>query len=321
MFKIKTLHQDFIVKEKIQDDFLENGRYSYFIIKKIGINTLDAVKSISYKLKIPLKNIGYSGLKDKNAIAYQYISIDNVPPKQVIKLNFENLDSEFVGYKNKPLSIGNLISNDFKITVRNLDKEYKKIKFIENYFDEQRFSADNVRIGRAIIKRDFSTLKNYFNLQSLSNLNFLKAQDMKVLRLYISAYQSYLWNCVAADYLKKYDDFHELNYSLGTFIFLKKKVRNIDIPLINFDSKFYNKRIEQIYKSLLSKEQISINDFLTRDFPELINESDSRKLIIDLNIHSEFMKDEVNLGKFKQILEFELPKGSYATIAIKKMFS
>ncbi len=56
--------------------------------------------------------------------------------------------------------------------------------------------------------------------------------------------------------------------------------------------------------------------------PELASEGDERNMFVKaekLNIKTE--DDELNKDKKKCIISFVLPKGSYATIVIKKIFS
>ena len=315
MYKIKCLYEDFLVRENIELNFT-TGDYYYFLIEKKGLGTLDTIKLISQKLKLDLTRFGYAGLKDKNALTSQYISI--FKPDMIIldKIDLKNLTLKFIGLGNKPISKGTLLGNDFVITVRNLDNEHKKISFIENYFDEQRFSSNNVDVGRNIVKRNYNQIFEFLNID---NFNSLKKNDHSMLRFYVNSYQSYLWNCVVADLLRKEKGYFEVDYSLGKFVFLNRKIKNFKVPLLNFDSKFES-GVKLVYERIMKEEGISKDSFLIREFPELINETDYRDVVVDVSIKSRFENDELNKGKFKQILEFSLPKGSYATIVIKKMF-
>jgi|SRR3989344_950561 len=320
MYNIKLRIKDFVVKEVLDFNSIGDGDYGYFILNKIGLNTIDAISLLSRYLKTNRKNIGYAGLKDKNAETYQYISIFKPDLNKISKLQLENMSLEFVGYGKDPISIGCLEGNDFIITVRNLDCKYKKIKFFENYFDEQRFSSHNVEIGRNIVKRNYQIVSNLLKLDS-SDVNSIKKHDKNILKFYINAYQSYLWNRVVAELLRKNKDYSEVDYSLGKFVFLKNKIKNFKVPLLNFDTEFNNKLIEEVYNNIMKIEGISKGSFLIREVPELINEGVERDVFVDVKIKSSFMEDELDKGKFKQILEFKLPKGSYATLLVKKMFS
>ena len=68
MYKIKQLPEDFIVKEISHVNPQLNGQYAYFILKKTNLTTIDALQILSNKFKIPLKNFGFAGNKDKKAV-------------------------------------------------------------------------------------------------------------------------------------------------------------------------------------------------------------------------------------------------------------
>ena len=79
MYKIKQLRSDFIVKEisDVVNRIQNNGKYAYYTLKKTNLTTVGALEILSKKFKIPLKNFGFAGNKDKNAITVQKISIKN----------------------------------------------------------------------------------------------------------------------------------------------------------------------------------------------------------------------------------------------------
>src|SRR3989338_6162306 len=99
MCKIKQIPEDFIVKEINDIKFDDNGIYSYFLLKKRNYNTLRAIKIISEKLKIPEKNIGFAGSKDKNAVTEQIISIKN-GNKNIENIGFRDIELKVIGKGN-----------------------------------------------------------------------------------------------------------------------------------------------------------------------------------------------------------------------------
>ena len=62
---------------------------------------------------------------------------------------------------------------------------------------------------------------------------------------------------------------------------------------------------------------------MIKKLPWLIEETSYRDVFVDVKGFKtlDYEKDELNEGKYKQVVEFELPKGSYATILVKEMFS
>ncbi|MFC1686726.1 tRNA pseudouridine(13) synthase TruD, partial [Nanoarchaeota archaeon] len=160
MYQIKQIPEDFVVKEisnvKIKDSLKDKGIYAYFKLTKKERNTIDAIKLISRKLGIPEKDIGFAGSKDRNAITEQMISIKEVKSKnykeKASKLELKDITLEFISYGENPICLGDLQGNYFEIVIRNLDASILKEKAkIINYFDEQRFGKNNIKVGRNII--------------------------------------------------------------------------------------------------------------------------------------------------------------------------
>ena len=145
----------------------------------------------------------------------------------------------------------------------------------------------------------------------------LRKQSKRLLKLYISAYQSYLWNKTLAKIVSSEKGAVKKVYPFGELFFTNRKMKNIKIPMINFDIK-PSKAISVIMK----EENLRVDDFILREMPELISESQPREAFIYVkSIKSKWDKDELTKGKLKLELVFSLPKGAYATMLIKKLFS
>ena len=124
MYKIKQIPQDFVVKEISRVNPENSGQYAYFILKKINYSSVRALEILSEKLNIKLKNLGFAGNKDKNAVTEQKISIKNFPSQRGkifadYKLN--NIELKYLGNGKIPVSLGDLDGNEFEITIRNID--------------------------------------------------------------------------------------------------------------------------------------------------------------------------------------------------------
>ena len=327
MYKIKQIPEDFIVKEMNNLELDDNGIYSYFSLKKKNYNTLRAIKIISEKLKIPEKNIGFAGNKDKNAVTEQFISIKNGNKNIEIK----DIELKFLGKGNKEVFLGSHKGNEFIITIRNLDNN--KIKSIEkrineskilmpNYFGPQRFSNSNNLIGENIVKKDFKKaieliintnsdynekIKQHLEKQKNDYIGALKTIPSKLLKLYIHSYQSLLFNNI-------------LEQSINNKNIEKNTIEII--PLIGFGTEIENNETKIIVDKILEKENIGFRDFIIKQIPELSVEGDERKAFIKISdfkiIKQE--KDELNKNKEKLIIKFSLPKGCYATVLIDFLF-
>ena len=83
-----------------------------------------------------------------------------------------------------------------------------------------------------------------------------------------------------------------------------------------------DERVMGIYLRLLEKDGLKVDDFLLPSMPELRLDSSSRKVkIFPKGIGlGEACSDDLNEGKLKVKVSFELGKGEYATNVVKQLF-
>ncbi len=321
---IKQIPEDFIVEEVIDLKLVKKANYLVYKLTKQDWDTFKLLEKIARILNTKIKFIGYAGNKDKKALTTQYISFYKIPKSKIDNIKIQDIKLEFIGYSLDRINLGDLNGNDFIVNIRNLNKktEIPEKLYLENYFDDQRFgSKGNTHlVGKAIIKRDFKNACELLNLEIKNNdyVGALRLQHRRLLRFYISSYQSFLFNQILSRYLEKSEHF-KVKYKLGELAISKNNLENFDMPLISFDAKF-SKRIKNIAENLLKEEELSLNDFIIKEIPELITETVYRKAFVDnVKIKYKFLDDELNKGKYKAELEFFLPKGCYATLLIKKL--
>jgi len=330
MYTLKQLPEDFLVREISSLKTKNQGPCIYFLLKKTNRNTLDVVKEIAKQLNLPEKQVGFAGSKDKQAITEQVCSAKGISKEKLSKLRIDNVELTFLGYNDQPVCLGDLTGNQFEITIRNLDKvKIKKITFVENYFDEQRFSKNNVEIGRYLVKKKFKEAVKLIDNQKVQqqlqknptdSIGALKQLPLRLLKMYVNAYQSYLWNETLAEYLKDKKNTHKTKYSQGHFIFTQNK-KDFNIPLIGFDELKTNPEIKIIITNIMQKESLTHHDFIIKQIPELSLEGEERKAFVeiaDLEINP-IEPDELNKNKHKILVKFTLPKSSYATMVIRKL--
>lgn len=344
---IKQSPEDFIVEEIPifkEEELKGSGDYAIYKLTKRNYNTESAVEYICRKYSIQRKNIKYSGTKDKNALTTQYISIFKDKGKLVIQT--KDIILKFVGFMNEPLSLGSLSGNRFKITLRDIKKRELSIDKIPNYFDEQRFSKNNLDIGLSILKKDFrkaselidkESVKTYLKKQPTDFIGAIRTVPLKILTMYIHSVQSYIFNEILSKMIREskkikdsdknlnnlnnaitasvdqnisdYIDEKIVKYSIGEFIFRENYKLPKSIPLIGFDT-LPNDTIANILEVI----KVKPTDFIIRAIPELSVEESVRTCIVKVENFSYSFKDDAC------ILEFTLPKGSYATIVIKALF-
>ena len=385
--KLRMKPEDFIVEEIIDFNKISGKKCYLYKLTKRNIECLKAFSYISKKFRIPLKDIGYCGLKDRHALTTQYISI----PKKYGKLHLDepNLKLELIG-ESKFLLLGDLEGNKFTITVRGLKKDdipkiKENLKYLHygapNYFDSQRFGSvfDRKFIVKEIIKGnyeeavkiiltkykksekkiikdlkrfinknwgDWEKVWNYIkekNIKARLYVNMVKELkksndykkalsyvDDRLKKIFVAAYQSYLWNECVKELLKSYipkEDRIYYEYEAGTLMFYKKidneifeTLKDKKFPTIAPDVE-YNEQHKEIIDKILKREGLSMEDLNNiGDFGRFIY-TERKILSIPKNLNiGKFEEDELNKGKYKITLSYELEKGSYATIIIKRAF-
>lgn len=333
---LKQIPEDFIVREISTVTLKETGRYIYVKITKRNKNTLDVVKELARKLGISEKQVGFAGSKDKNAITEQIFSITGVGKERIEQVELNDIKIKILGQGNAPISLGDLKENEFEIVVRNIEQlDLLQIRFIPNYFDEQRFGENNAIIGKHLLKKEFKEALQLINnprcekhLQQRQQdfIGALKLIPLRLLRLYLNAYQSYLWNETLTRYLRKEGkEAKQTSYSVGTFVFVSntEKFKDLSVPIIGFGGgDLVSLEFNGIISSLLQEEKINYHDFIIKQIPELTLEGELRRAFVevkDLKIGM-LEEDELNQGKKKVKLAFSLGKGSYATMVVRALF-
>ncbi|MBI4159315.1 tRNA pseudouridine(13) synthase TruD [Candidatus Woesearchaeota archaeon] len=325
MYKIKQIPEDFAVEEIIDLNLTEKGDYSYFLVEKKNWNTKDIIKIIAKRLNIRERRINIAGIKDKLALTKQHLSVFGINPRNLEKIKIKDVKIKFIGYGDERIRLGQAAENKFKIIVRNLDNIGRKISFIENYFDDQRFGGRNHLLGEALVKKEFRKFCYMLRLKWDKNdyIGAIRKLKKSMLTFYINSYQSLLWNKAVSSYLNSnYINCFSVDYSAGNLVFCSGKVDNIKFPVLGFGTEFSEKKISKIYNEILKEEKIKLEDFIFKEIPELVSEGVDRDLVVAVkDIKIKYFDDERNQGKRKAVLRFSLPPGSYGTIVVKKMFN
>ncbi|MCP4971186.1 MAG: tRNA pseudouridine(13) synthase TruD [Arcobacter sp.] len=312
-FKFYQNVDDFIVEEQ-GIKFAGRGNFIIAKIKKSNLGTWDLIDSLARGLQIYENEIGYAGLKDKNATTTQYISIPKKYSKDLKKFRHNKIEILETTLHGTKLNIGDLIGNSFEINLHEVKEEdVGKIEKLliqiskigmPNYFGFQRFGYEglkNLEKARKYIYED------------------LIIKDKKISKMLISAYQSDFFNKWLVERLKNSkESFKALNgdvfreYSKDKFFTPKNLSENII-------KDFENKKI--VPTGLLPGRQAFRSMHDARKIEEkyddtYIQEKGFRRdaLVYPSNISVKYNK---NTKKCK--LKFTLPKSSYATVLIENI--
>ncbi|CAA6801584.1 MAG: tRNA pseudouridine 13 synthase (EC [uncultured Sulfurovum sp.] len=187
-FNFAQTIERFFVEEIPLFKYADKGSNLILKIKKSDMSTFKLITVIAKATQLEQRDIGYAGLKDKNATTIQYISIPKQYERDVVKnLTTEKIEILEKFYSKFPIKVGQLKGNKFSIVLHKVSKEAKasieKIatemieKGIPNYYGYQRFGEDS---------------RSYLQGKEIAHSGKkLKGAKEKLL---VSAYQSYLYN-------------------------------------------------------------------------------------------------------------------------------
>lgn len=335
----KQSKEDFVVTEIPLYEFSGEGEHLILKIRKKDLATWDALEILSQAIGCKNRDIGYAGLKDKNALTVQYISIHKSFEEKVDTFSHPQIKILEKTYHNNKIKIGHLKGNKFFIRLKRVQPMHRrKIESaleqiatfgMPNYFGFQRFGldGDNYKKGEAVIA------------------GTLKVRDRKLKKMYINAYQSYLFNSwlskrievskivesfSAADISQRLDisietikqmqaQKHPFKVMSGDVFSHYPYGRLFHIENLEEESEKFANR-DRVPTGLLSgnKTKFAIDDALVfeKEFIKETKEDGARRFawIFPTEIGSEYKEEKAWFE-----LNFELPKGSYATEFISEL--
>ena len=157
---IRSVPEDFQVVEKLGWDFSGDGEHDYLWIEKIGANTEWLARQLARHAGVPVKDVGYAGLKDRHAVTRQWFSVPRWNEPDWSALEVEGVEILDVQRHAKKLRRGAHRGNAFVIVLRgkNLAEHVEAVEQrvqtirdfgVPNYFGEQRFgrAGTNLRLA------------------------------------------------------------------------------------------------------------------------------------------------------------------------------
>ncbi len=187
-FHFNSSPRDFIVEEIPLYEFSGDGEHLVVKIRKKELTTWEMLDILSSHLGIKRRDIGYAGLKDKNALTIQYVSMLAKDAEKLESFAHEKIKILETYRHNNKIRVGHLKGNRFHIRLKKVlgiqkDKldsvlEWIKTNGVPNYFGHQRFGTDgnNWEDGKKLIDGK------------------LRIRDKKTREFLIASYQSYLFN-------------------------------------------------------------------------------------------------------------------------------
>ncbi|MEO0368360.1 MAG: tRNA pseudouridine(13) synthase TruD [Pseudomonadota bacterium] len=160
--RVKSTPDDFVVVEEFDFEPHGEGEHDWLWIEKRGLSTTAVAQMLAQHAKVHRNAIGYSGLKDRQAVTQQVFTVwrpgaSALDPPPTTEGSLRILSQS---RHNKKLKVGSHRVNRFTLAVRGvpanqqagLDQRLSKIqKFgFANYFGSQRFGFDAKNMDQAL---------------------------------------------------------------------------------------------------------------------------------------------------------------------------
>lgn len=166
----KNHPSDFVVTEILPfaNSLTGTGEHLWLYVHKTGINTSYLAELLAQWANIPPKNVGFSGLKDRHASTFQWVSLyvsNNQPDltsfADFFQTKLQNGESVTLlkhSYHQKKLNRGTHKANHFKIILKDIQINLTKFETamtqlakagFPNFFGNQRFGRDGNNLEKA----------------------------------------------------------------------------------------------------------------------------------------------------------------------------
>jgi len=335
----KQSKDDFVVTEIPLYEFSGEGEHIVVKFRKKDLATWDALKIFSDSLGCKQREVGYAGLKDKNAMTIQHITVPKSCEEKLKTFKHSNIKILETTYHNNKLKIGHLKGNKFFIRLKRVNLvDSRKIEQalsliaqhgFANYFGFQRFGieGDNYKKGKDIIDGK------------------LKEKRRNLRQMYINSYQSFLFNSWLSKRIEisklisafePKEIYERLNLDLDLVKQMKKQAHPFKIIPGELMSHYPYGKIFTIDALEEEAEKFSLRDrvptgllcgkrvknsvdvaySIEEEFDKKVPEDGARRFawIFPEEIESEYKEDK---NWFE--LQFTLPKGCYATELIAEL--
>ena len=385
--RAKSSADDFVVEERLADaPFAEDGRpdsYPLYRVQKRSIDTLHMAKDLARELRC---DVSFGGLKDKRAVAVQYVTPTSRRSLRPVRVAKENYTAELVGYVAQPMSRARIAGNSFTVVLRDCCEDVgarvqeavrlSELRRVPNYYGLQRFGtsgAGSHLIGKAIVKREFEeavrlllgapfpgeseagrTAREAMLTQRYDEgirfmpagrdverlvameliqhphewVRALRRVPIKLRRLYVQAYQSYIFNLTLSRAIAEGEDISKMEpgdnwaeESLdGLLTSAPRGVRDIPavravpmVQVVGYAFRNYGSRFDRCMGAVLESEGVEPGSFYVKEMQEVSAEGGFRRP------HLAVRDASWNIEGQTATIRFTLGKGQYATILIREI--
>jgi tRNA pseudouridine13 synthase len=316
--RIKERVEDFIVEEIPLYQFSDHGDFTFLLMEKTNLSSLDLVNVIRKHLDLEDHEVGVAGWKDKRAITRQWISLplQKTSQEQLASLADKGIKILEQRRHSNKLRTGHLLGNRFSVLIRQPDPQALEratviIQSLQklglpNFYGVQRFGAggDNPEKGLALLLGKYrlrSVRKRKLLISSYSSLLFN-------LTLRYRIEQELFTRLLPGDIAKKHD-------TGGLFLVTDaaKEQPRAERLEISATGPIWGRKMKKAGdQAAVLEEKILLEQGLK---PDVFHKQPGSRRSLRVVLREFSMQQE---GEGLR-LEFFLPKGSYATVLLTEI--
>jgi len=309
---IKSRPEDFQVVEELGFEPSGEGEHLFLLVEKSGLTTPELVVRIARDYSIHPRQISYSGLKDKNALTTQWLSL-HLPGQEAVTTAV-NGD----GYRvlrelrnRSKLRRGSHKSNFFSVCIRAVHDlpagsraqlDSCASQGVANYFGAQRFGRRQDNVAQALAQLDQSRLKRTRRSILLSSLRSYLFNQILSRRISLG-----YWTQPLEGDVFMLRGSHSI-FSAALDATLSERFATMDI---SSTASLYGKGDSRLSGEVLQIEQQVFAE--NREITDCLDRQDVSRQMRALRVTVENFSYEHDAAEKTLRLELRLPAGSYLT--------
>lgn len=158
--RFKVEPEDFMVREWLGFEPDAEGDHMLLTVRKRGANTLWVARQLARFAQCDVREVGFAGLKDRQAVTEQAYTVPsrNLTPVQWLECRGDGFEVAAATRQRRKLKRGAHKGNDFEIVLREVQGDAQALQLrlqqiaqsgVPNYFGPQRFGHDGYNLQRA----------------------------------------------------------------------------------------------------------------------------------------------------------------------------
>ncbi|HUK79036.1 MAG TPA: tRNA pseudouridine(13) synthase TruD [Nitrososphaerales archaeon] len=385
--RAKSAAEDFVVEEQLSGGPPSSderpGSFPLYRVEKRQIDTLHMARDLAGVLR---SNVSFGGLKDKRALAVQYVTPTSRRSLRPARVARENYAAELIGYVDEPISRARVAGNRFTVILRGCCsdvgprmEEATRLgmqRMIPNFYGLQRFGASGAGthlIGKALVEQDFEKAvrlmleaplpgdsrsgktakeamaagryeegiallpvgRDIERIVAVELVNHpgewvkaLRRVPIKLRRLYVQAYQSFIFNRTLSRGISSGEDISKMklgdNWAEvspdGLVTSAPRGVRDVPtaravpmVQVVGYAFRDYGSRFDGCLMEVLDLEGVRPGSFYVKEMQEISAEGGFRRP------HLALLEPSWRVDGTTATMKFTLGKGQYATILLREV--